>query len=327
MQRLTKAGFSKDFVRRAILPDWWDETDADSPGALQEIELRVARFLGAAPSSLQDHLTVPAYAAAHLRRVRDVSRERLGPSIHAAMRIAEAVSRNLKNSATGSAAAPLPADPLAWRAAVAQAGKAPTLVATARDLWRRGIPVVPVDILPGPSFQGMACVTADRPVILLGHKHDEPGRVAFVVAHEAGHIAAGDCQPNAPVIDEDDEIVDESEMEQRAEAYAMHLLAGASTAPAVDDSRIRDFKELANAAIRAEREHGAEASLVIYGWARRTLDYQTATLAVKALYRATGARRELRDLFVEFVDIDAASETDRDLLRCVHGVVLHEAAG
>ena len=39
-------------------------------------------------------------------------------------------------------------------------------------MWKLGIPIVPLDLLPAPGFQGMSCLVEDRPVILLGHKHD-----------------------------------------------------------------------------------------------------------------------------------------------------------
>jgi Zn-dependent peptidase ImmA (M78 family) len=186
----------------------------------------------------------------------------------------------------------------------------------ATDLWVRGIPVVPLDVLPAPSFQGVACIVEDRPVVLLGHKYDEPGRVAFLVAHEAGHVAAGDCAPDQPVVDKEEEIADDTNIERRADQYARRVLIGSDSVPVIDGA---DFKALASQAETIERETGAEASTVIFAWARHTGDYAKATMAVKALYRGTGARRQLRQLFDRHVDLVAATESDRALLRCVYG--------
>lgn len=330
MQRLTRAGFGKDFVRQAILPDWWDESASADPDLLQDLEIRIARFIGVSVSALRDSrapIAILTYPSAKLRRVRDMSRDQLGPAMLAAMRVASVVVRNLRSAAEQPATIPAPpADGLEWRAALTAAHRAPTLKVIATDLWARGIPVVPLEFLPAPTFQGLACVVAQRPVILLGHKNDEPGRVAHLVAHEAGHVAAGDCQPDAPVVDEEDEIADDSDMEKRAERYATHVLVGSDQPPALDvDSR--DFKELAQRALDLERETGADASAIIFGWARETLDYATATMAAKAIYRASGARRQLQELFARHVNVEDASETDRDLLRCVlGGVPPHEVA-
>jgi Zn-dependent peptidase ImmA (M78 family) len=230
------------------------------------------------------------------------------------MRIAAAVVRCMRE-APSPAAVP-PADGLAWRSAIQRDGPAVSLQNIVGDLWGRGIPVVPLDVLPAPSFQGIACVVEDRPVILLAHKHDEPGRVAFLAAHEAGHVAAGDCIPGQPVVDEEEEIGDDTDIESRADRYATRVIIGDDAVPDVDGGA---FKELARLAAKVESTTGADASAVIFAWARRTDDYAKATMAVKALYRGAGARRQLRQAFDRYVDLDAATESDRALLRCVHG--------
>lgn len=317
MRRLSRAGFQGDFVRQAVIPDWWDEACARQPDLMPEIEIRVSRFLGVSLEGVKDPsvpLAPQQYPNAQLRRVRDIDRDRLAPAIHAALRIASAVVRSLRESA--AIGTPLPLDPYAWREDIAPGGGHVSLESVIADLWSRGIPVVPLEILPAPSFQGVACVVAERPVILLGHRHDEPGRVAFLVAHEAGHVAAGDCQADQPVVDEEDEVLDESDIERRADAYATGLVVGRREPPSVDAA---DFRQLANGAAQLERATGVDAGLIAFAWAARTGDYATAAMAVRALYRNVGARRLLRKYFDRYVDLGAANETDRDLLRCVAG--------
>jgi Zn-dependent peptidase ImmA (M78 family) len=327
MRRLSRAGFKKEFVRQAILPDWWDEGCADNPDLVQDIEIRVARFLGSSVAAVRDPgvaLALPTYPSAQLRRVRELNRDRLAPAIHTAIRIASAVVRNLRDSVGGPAI--LPADGLKWREVIERGGTTPTLPDIVADLWKRGIPVVPLDVLPSPSFQGIACIIEDRPVILLGQKHDEPGRAAFLVAHEAGHVAVGDCAADQPVVDGEEEIADEADIERRADLYATQVLVGGAQVPHLEG--VTDFKDLARQASELEASVGADSSAVIFAWARHTGDYPTATMAAKALYRSTGARRQLRQLFDRHVDVAAAAETDRALLRCVDGQwTVDEVAG
>ena len=316
MRRLSRTGFKLDFIRSAILPDWWDDACANDPGILPDIETRIARFLRCPLADIKNpsiELTAPGYARAQLRRVRDIDRERLGPAIHSALQIAGAVVRSLRSN---DHTPPIPTDALMWRHQISPNGQAIKLVDLLDDLWGRNIPVVPVDILPNPTFQGLACIVEDRPVILLGHKIDQPGRVAFVIAHEAGHIAAGDCTADRPVVDEEDEITDDSEIERNADLFAIRLLVGQDTIPEITGG---DFRELAQQAVNLERNIGAEASTIISAWARHTGEYATATMAAKALYRGVGARNTLRDHFRRHVDINAATETDRSLLRCIYG--------
>ncbi len=317
MSRLSRAGFQRDFVRPAMLPDWWDEACVEDPSLLPDIEIRVARFLGLPLSVVRDpgrSLAPPAYPDAHLRRVRDIDRDRLAPAIHSALRIAAALARSLREP-TPFPEVP-PPDGLAWRKQIEQARPAVSLDDILTDLWLRGIPVVAVAELPAPSFQGLACVVEGRPVIMLGHKHDEPGRLAFVVAHEAGHIAEGDCGPDRPVVDEEEEIADDADIEQRADRFAIRVLVGSDDVPLVDGA---SFKELASQASELERSSGADASAVLYAWARRTGEYARALMAVRALYRSSGARRLLRQHFDHHIDLEAATESDRALLRCVYG--------
>ena len=232
------------------------------------------------------------------------------------MRVARAVIRNFKRSQ--SVESP-PFDALRWRRLLQGRGNGPVqLDGILNDLWAKGIPVIPLDVLPAPSFQGLACIVDGYPVIVLGQKYDEPGRVAFLVAHEAGHISAGHCSQDMPVVDEDEAVQDGSAMERDADLFAERLLVGEGDVALSTEGRMDD-KELAQKAFDLEMHTGAEASSIIFAWAAKTLDYATAAMAVRALYRSVGARRLLRSKFDEYVDIGSASESDRDLLRCVYG--------
>ena len=324
MRRLSRAGFKNDFVRPAILPDWWDDSCAQDPSLLPDVEIRVARFLGVSLSAVRDAVAAlppPAYPGSQLRRVRNLDRDRLAPAIHAAIQVASAVVRSLRHPEVTPTVPP--ADGLDWRERIRRPREVVTLSDLLTDLWQRGIPTIPIDVLPSPSFQGAACVVEGRPVILLGHKNEEPGRVAFLIAHEAGHLAAGDCAPGIPVVDEEEEVLDETDMEHRAEVYATRLLVGPEAVPSADGG---NFREWANRALQLEHSTGADASAVIFTWGSRAGEYAKAGMAVRALYRGSGARRQLREHFDRHVDVEGATESDRALLRCVYGEPEHDAA-
>lgn len=285
---------------------------------MPEVEIRVARFLSLPISTVSDPsapLTAPALGGVHLRRVRDIDRDRLAPAIHSAVQIAGAAVRNL--SLTVPSPTPPPSSGLEWREEIRRSDDRVTLDQLLDDLWRRGIPVIPIDILPAPSFQGLAAIVENRPVIVVGHKHDEPGRAAFRIAHEAGHIALGHCSVEALVVDEDEEIASDDDMERDADRFATEVLVGRHTIPQFAEEDVEGFKELARKAADWEHHTGADAGALIFSWARTTGDYGTATMATKALYRSAGARKKLREFFERFVDLEDPPQSDRELLRSV----------
>ena len=322
LRQLARAGSSKQFVQTAILPDWWGDDCANELTLLPDVELRVARFLNKPLSVIREGglLAAPAYPEAKLRRTRGGAKDRLIPAVHAAAMVVAAAVRSLRADIADYD--PVPADAMLWRRALNERDGAVTLQDLLEDLWHRGVPVVPIDVLPTPSFQGATFFVGDRPVIVVSHRHDEAGRVAFLVAHEAGHIARGDCVPDSPVADEDEEIPDNDATETGADLFATRVLAGNDEFPEVEGT---DFRTLAKAADGLENGTGAEAGGIIFAWAARTGDYATATMAVKALYRHTGARSLLRRHLDHWVDLQAATDTDRGLLRCVSEDQPHDA--
>jgi Zn-dependent peptidase ImmA (M78 family) len=317
MRRLAAAGFKREIAREVVLPDWWDDSCASDPSLLPEIELRVARFVDA-PLSLvraaDQPLSAPDYPGAQLRRVRDIHRDRLGPAIHLGLRVAEAAIRSWRG-ALPSLRVP-PADPNLWREEMPRSSTVVRLPDVLADLWARGIPVIHIALMPSPSYQGMVCIVEGRPVVVLAHDFDEPARLAFVIAHEVAHVVHGDCEPGHPVVDEEDINPDDHDAEKRADMYSVRVLAGAAPIPRLEEA---DPKALARRADEIEQEHGVDAALVVRSWGKRTGEHAKATLAVAALYGMKGGKRAIREAFDRHIDLDGATETDRALLRCLHG--------
>jgi Zn-dependent peptidase ImmA (M78 family) len=279
------------------------------------LEIRVARFLSAPITVIKDPnapLQAPAYEGAKLRRIRDIDGSRLAPAIHASIQIAGAVIRSLK--ADTPDIAPLPVDGVAWRGEIGRDRPQVELEDILRDLWRRGIPVVPLETLPEPNFQAVACIAEGRPVILLAHKYDSPGRVAFLTSHEAGHVANGDCALGEPVVDMDDENDDADVIEVRADRFASGVLFGSGGIPEIQATEPR---AIAKEASQLEKTHGIDAGALVYR-SVKNYGYQTARQAVVALYRDAGARDLVLKYLNSFLDYETASESDKALLGCIY---------
>ena len=302
-----------------MLPDWW-EPDCEKDGSLlPDLEIRLARFLQVPLADIQGHkakLVAPAYPNARLRRVAKLEDDQLGPSIHAGLSIAAATLRSLR--APLPAVATPPTDASIWHQELSSTNR-PLLEAGTADLWRRGIPVIHVELMPSPRFQGLACIVQGRPVVLIGHDVDVPARLFSHLAHEVGHIVAGDCAEDAPVVDESDEATDRSTMERLADKYAIASALGESPPDLVSGAIRTDFKRLAQHAAGVGRERGLDVGSLIWSWTTKTKEFAVGVQALKAAYRHLGGARTIRAQLDEFVDTSSASESDRALLRCVKG--------
>jgi hypothetical protein len=151
---------------------------------LPDIEIRVARFLGLPLSNVRDPATAlrPQIApGAKLRRVRDLDRDRFAPALHSAMQVAGAVVRSMRVPASNPEIPPR--DGLAWRNELGGVHTAVKLDHILDDLWQRGIPVIPLDLLPSPSFQGLACIVEGR---RNDSSSDCPGRHGYLVDTQWG---------------------------------------------------------------------------------------------------------------------------------------------
>lgn len=306
-------------MRAAILPDWWQPECERDPDLLADVEIRLARFLHLPLQLLKDPaatLTAPAYANARLRRVAKEGAPPPTATIHAALSVVRAALRNLRAPLPPPVA--LPADPLRWHRELARGGGA-LLEAGLADLWRRGIPVIQIATLPSPRFQGLACILDGRPFVLIGHDIDMPARLFSHLAHEAGHIAAGDCAEDAPVIDEDDEVQDRSQIERAADRYAVIAALGEQLPEPPGSTIMEDFQRLARTGATQAKARHLDAGSLLWHWAVKTREFSMGTLSIKAIYKHLGGARAIRAKFDEYVDIDSASDSDRALLRCVKG--------
>ncbi len=303
VERLERAGFDRAFTHSTILPDWWDETCEKDPQLLPDFEFRTARFLNLPLERIQD----PATALVQPRP--PTTDEDVSPaSIHAGIQIAHAVIRNLRDDAP--AVLP-PRTGRTWHAELRLGPDQPVaLRKIVGDLWNRRIPVVPVTSLPQPDFQTLGCVIQGRPLVMMSDRITDHWIAAVHTAHQLGHIIAGDCA-NDKVVTHRDSPDRNSPSETRANAFALEVIAGGTDnvmLPPDPSSNPRDpvnlFLLLEQAGIRVS-PFPDDMTL---------LDLTTDIPKTRAI---PTAQSTLFNAFIQNVDIDAASETDSNLMRCV----------
>lgn len=321
MQRIDAAGIDSRFVSKAILPSWWTaECEADGE-LLPDVEFMVARFLDAPLALVRDPsvpLALPSHTSAQLKAGKGRARPELAAAIHATERVLAATIRSLRAVPREEE---LLRDPREWRQLLTRDGAPPSLATVTADLWRLGIPVVPIEVLPaGKRFMALATKINGRGAIAIAHADDAPARLLFWLAHEAGHLANGDCDDGVAVVDAEEARDQGDEREVAADRFALLMLSGSASGLQL---RKRGAVAMAAEAETLGGQQDVDAGHLVLSSAenrRRAGDkdaYAEANLALRELWLHQGGQAELRRQFDEHVDLLAANEDDRSLLRCV----------
>lgn len=303
---------------RHFVPEWWvDEAAADEGGFL-ELQIVLARRLNVALESLQAVAPAPEFKDA-TRRFKTVH-----PQNSTQLAVAAGVGHGLAHvladacrtepSGTRFSATDL-------RARILVNSPSVTLETLCRWLWGEGIPVLHVAAWPNQLRRPDAmCVrVGNRPVVLVVRKEAAPARLAYLVAHEVGHIMSGHLQAdnNAVLVDDtlpvDEQGFANDDDEKVADAYAMEVLGGSSLQTACNSlGRPVSEVKLAVAALRACKGTRLDAGQVILGWARLTKDWKLAAMSMKYLMTSGPAPTVVNDVAKSYLDVESLSSDGLD---------------
>ena len=197
--------------------------------------------------------------------------------------------------ASSCASTPLrsPVDADTLRNELLKSNEAVTLDALCEWLWIAGIPVVHVTGWPdGLRRPDAMCVRASgRPVVMVVRKETALAKLAYLIAHEAGHVMSGHLSSDENAVLVDDTLPVDSQQsfsdqdERQADAYAMTLLGGSALSACSKNLVGPTYSEmsLAAAALDEARKAKLDAGQVILCWARLTGDWKMANLALRFL--------------------------------------------
>lgn len=290
--RLKRIGYDEAFVRRVVLPDWWDDSLASDPTSRVQIELRVAQRLSLPLVDVADPnkaLHLPEANTVRLKRAKaGTERADIAPGLIAARNAVALLLPHLRG------VPPLPANltPAGLRKwALAKCGTV-DLGALVEACWTHGIAVFHFAPLPtaAKKFAGMAYYEGDRPVIVLASGYDAPPRQAFYLAHEIGHILRGHVKPGSGMLaDSDLDTATEDKEEREADGDALELLTGHRT-PGFKPTYGLTAPKLRAAVERYEAQHGVHAGSVALIYGKTAQRMPVAIAALKLMNMDTGAR-------------------------------------
>lgn len=313
-------GLTPTQVRR-LMPEWWDDEAAEDEGGLLELQILLARRLNVSLASLQSQAPHPAFRET-TQRFKTVHPE--GSSqLAVAASIGHGLAQLLASACDKRVAQPLSAGQVR-EDLLGSRDTAVTLAGLCRWMWEHGLPVVHVTGWPdGLRRPDAMCVrVGDRPVTLVVRKELHPPKLAYLVAHELGHIMSGhlDAVKNAVLVDDtlpvdaQQSVNDPDEIE--ADSFAMTTLGGSALLALCRSLVGPSYTELtlAVAALRAAKGTALEPGQVILGWGRLTEDWKLTNMALKYLQTTQTAPLVINDIARLCIDGSALSADGRDHL-------------
>lgn len=320
-KKLQISGFNPKFIK-SLLPEWWDDSIAETPSGFQQASLMLGSLFGIRPDSLWNPKSEPIFALPEDRKYKrrsDVSQE----SLDVACALAFSAARIVQSGFTISAPTRSLPDASVLRAALLQNAKWIGFSELLDYSFSIGIPVIYLAYFPtnAKKMAGLAFDCHGRPIIVLTNRHQR-GFMLFDLAHELGHIALGHLKAGGVVIDQKIDVDAEDEDERAANRFALELLTGNAECRIVPSGKNLTGDELASAAIRYGEGKNIDPMHVALNYGYSLGHWPVANIAVKNIAGTAPSDQDLiRKKLFENLDLDVMQDDDIGALtRMVHGV-------
>ena len=289
-RRLKAIGYDRPFVKRAILPDWWEDKLADDASLRMQMHLRISRRLGLPMKDVADTekaLKLPDVNRVRLKRAKEgTNRDEIAPGIVVARRTVALAVAQLQ----GMPAFPAHLTAANLRASILKNYPVVDFVGLVKAAWAHGIAVFHFKDWPigAKKFAGMAYYEGKVPVIVIASGHDAPPRLAYYLAHEIGHILRGHVKPDGKIlVDGDLDTAKEDAEEREADTDAITILCGKGL-PTLPDGKGMTFPVLRIWARKAEVNHTVHAGTAALIFGREHKSMPLANMVLKSLNMDTG---------------------------------------
>jgi hypothetical protein len=326
--QLQAYGYPRRYIER-LLPEWWDASLLRTSSGVLQFAMILKQRLGLDVSFADTGVMgiQPATVRARFKHRVDTAEGELAIAASMGLALAELTDLGMRERFT-----PLPADPVALRELIVrESGRhAVDFAGLLAVTWQHGIPVIFLDDLPTrcKRLTGMAASLDDRPVIVLGLKHQQRARQLFVLAHELAHILCGHVGPGTVLIDEDIADVTDAMFagavphdaeEMQADRFALQLLRNGQDEGSFALGDPRTPSTLAVAATRRGEALGIDPGHLVLSFAKATRNWATASQALDFFPDAGHALRVIREAFFHHVDLDRLSVENREYLIAAQG--------
>ena len=313
-QRLANVGFNRPFIKKIVLPEWWEDGIANTPAGFSQGVGLVARHLGLDVRTLYAGRGDLAYYDLGPKRFKKslkVSEDDLTLAVCLAMRVAE-----LAAYATPTPIASVPSSAQKLREALLALN--PTCVnleSLISYCWKSGIPVLHISQFPNKAkkMQGLVVRIEGRPIIVLSDNHKSPAWIAFLLAHELGHVGRGHLHDGDPHIDEDIAKQADTQEEEEANAYAVALLTGTSNITHIANSNATTT-QFATWAITQGKACQIDPGALVLNYGKTTGDWSGAMTALKSVENGVDSAAIIRTRMMKELNSECLPEESREFL-------------
>ena len=314
--RLSAAGVKPKFLNKVVLPSWWEDSIAATAGGLREGASYICARLGYSLSCLLDERQDLAFAhtgAVKYKKAEGVSDDDVTLATHYALGVARAVAAAMADvDVPVAAAVPSPEE---WRKTLLALSDQPwvCLHHILKAAWELGIPVIHLKNLPGGAKKPDALTTmvGERPVIVMLNARKSPSWIAFIVAHELGHIHHQHLKPGQTLVDEKIDKTSDEKDESEANDFAAKLLTGHSNLGLHSSSSLGP-PQLAAMARKFGKDYRIAPGVAALNYAFTTGEWPLAVGALSLLEKNDDATVDMKQAMEAHLELDALSEDTRE---------------
>ena len=318
-KKLQNTGFDSKFVK-SLLPDWWDDSIANTPSGFQQASLLLGRLLAIRPDSLWTESGNAVFALPENRRFKhrvNVETESLDVACALAFSAAKIVQSGMDPL---QAKITIP-DARILREELLKNSKWIGFSELLNYCFSVEIPVIYLDRLPvkAKKMDGLAFDCHGRPMIVLT-KRQKHGYLLFDLAHELGHIALHHVQANSFIVDQKIDADADDEDERAANRFALEILTGDAECRIVPAGRNLTGSELASASMRHGVSKSIDPTHVALNYGHQVGHWAVANIAVKQIVgRAPTDQELLRGKLFECLNVDEMKEDELTALARIVG--------
>lgn len=315
-QRLEQRGLQKKYVRDRALPAWWDTELENDSTVVAEAAGYIAKRLGldiASVFSPEAIIEFKGHSQAKFKKRQNTDNQSLEVAQGLALRVAEIVQY----------ATPLSYKPVVLNAtqirqqllANDSAVRLDNLLAFCASI---GIPVVHYSDLPQgvKKVDGLVACFDGQPVVVLCCAKQSYAWLAFILAHELGHILCGHVTGQV-FVDEDIAKEEQDTEEIEANDFAATLLL--DQFKGYSWQRLPHCGALAVQAKRLASQYGVAPETICLNYAWKTQDWVTGMAALKKFEKHANAPALINTHLAEHLDREKLDRDSQEYLRLVTG--------